>query len=105
MRSSTKALALCVLLGALPAHPVHAQGAQDRVVEQYLCKDVMRESGANRDVAIAFLHGFLLGKSGSSAFNLDLLRKQSDEFVETCLEKGGDKAVDVMSAVKRPGAR
>jgi hypothetical protein len=24
----------------------------------------MRESGANRDVAVAFLHGFLLGKSG-----------------------------------------
>ncbi len=61
----------------------------------------MRESGANRDVAIAFLHGFLLGKSGASNFNVEILRKQSDQFIETCLEKPGDKAVNVMSAAKR----
>jgi hypothetical protein len=47
----------------------------DRTVEQYACKDVMRESGGNRDVAIAFLHGFLLGKSGGSGFNVETLRK------------------------------
>ena len=40
----------------------------------------MRESGADRDVAIAFLHGYLLGKSGSSKFNLDVLHKQSNDF-------------------------
>jgi hypothetical protein len=101
-----RVLATALLLGALLApQPAQAQTAQDRVVEQYLCKDVMRESGANRDVAIAFLHGFLLGKSGSSAFNLDQLRKQSDEFIEACLDKANEKAVDVMSAVKRPAGR
>lgn len=81
--------------------PASAQTTQDRVVEQYLCKDVMRESGPNRDVAIAFLHGFLLGKSGGSKFNLDQLRKQSDDFVEACLDKPNEKAVDVMAAVRR----
>lgn len=92
--------ALAASLAATPA-PVHAQSAKDRAVEQYLCKDVMRESGADRDVAIAFLHGFLLGKTGKSDFNVDNLRKQSDEFIEMCLQRPSDKAIDVMTAVKK----
>jgi hypothetical protein len=90
-----------MLLGAAQFQPAYPQTAPDRVVEQYLCKDVMRESGVDRDVAIAFLHGFLLGKSGTSKFNVDRLRKESDQFIEMCLERSGEKAVDVMTAVKK----
>jgi hypothetical protein len=88
------------LLAGLGVNPVWAQDTKDRAVEQYLCKDVMRDSGANRDVAIAFLHGFLLGKSGNSKFNLDAVRKQSDDFVEFCLSHPDEKAVDVMAKIK-----
>jgi hypothetical protein len=52
-----------------------AQDANGRTVEQYSCKDVMREHGNNRDVTIAFLHGYLLGKSGRSTFNIEDLHK------------------------------
>jgi len=69
-------------------------------VEQFTCKDIMRESGANRDVVIAFLHGFLLGKSGSSKFNLDVLRRESDDLIERCLDNPGEKAVDAAAKVK-----
>jgi hypothetical protein len=56
-----------------------AQDANGRTVEQYSCKDVMREHGNNRDVTIAFLHGYLLGKSGRSTFNIeDLLARSSN---------------------------
>lgn len=77
-----------------------AQDARDRTVEQYLCKDVVRESGVDRDVAVAFLHGFLLGKSGSSKFNLDALHKQSNDFIERCLENLTERALDSMAKVK-----
>lgn len=77
-----------------------AQDSKERTVEQYTCKDVMRESGANRDVVIAFLHGFLLGKSGSSKFNIDVLRRQSDDFIERCLDNPAEKAVDAAAKVK-----
>jgi HdeA/HdeB family len=99
---SGAALATAALLAGfgLGSPPAWAQDTKDRVVEQYTCKDVMRESGANRDVVIAFLHGFLLGKSGSSKFNVDVLRKQSDDFIERCLENPGEKAVDAASKVK-----
>jgi len=85
---------------ALAVTPVPAQESGDRTIEQYVCKDVIRESGDNRDVAIAFLHGFLLGKSGSSKFNLDSLRKQSEAFIDHCLDNPNEKAVDAMQKVK-----
>ncbi len=89
------ALVACVAGGA------NAQDNLNRTVEQYKCRDVMREAGANRDISIAFLHGYLLGKSGSQAFNLDTLHKQTEAFVEHCLSNPDGKAVDSMTAVKK----
>ena len=91
--------AAVLLAGAIA--PISAQDSKDRTVEQYSCKDIMRESGANRDVAIAiaFLRGFMLGKSGSTKFNLDVLHKQSDDFIERCLANPDEKAMDAMAKV------
>ncbi len=61
----------------------------------------MRESGSNRDVSIAFLHGYLLGKSGGSEFNIETLAKQTDAFIDRCLENPGEKAIDAMAQVKK----
>ena len=72
-----------------------------RTVEQYACKDVMRERGPDRDVAIAFLHGFLLGKSAANKFDLEILHKQSDAFIERCLENPAEPALEAMIKVKR----
>jgi hypothetical protein len=98
-----KAFRQMALAGALTccANSVAAQGNMDRTIDQYKCRDVMREAGANRDIAVAFLHGFLLGKSGSQSFNLDALHKQTESFVEHCLSNPDGKAVDSMTAVKK----
>lgn len=101
MTSSCKvAIGAAALIGALGFSSVSAQDSKSRTVEQYTCKDVMREFGADRDVAIAFLHGFLLGKSGGSTFNLEFLHKQTNDFIERCLDNPGEKALDVMSKIK-----
>jgi len=92
--------ALVVMLAGLPAQ-AQSQDQGDRTIEQYACKDVMRDSGANRDVAIAFLHGYLLGKSGSSKFNLDKIRAQTDAFIDRCLDNPNEKAEQAMLAVKK----
>jgi hypothetical protein len=89
-----------LFLCALGLGPASAQDTKDRTVEQYSCKDVVRESGADRDVAIAFLHGYLLGKSGGSKFNLDALHKQSNAFIERCLDNLAERAVESMAKVK-----
>jgi hypothetical protein len=77
-----------------------AQTQSDRVVELFTCKDVMREPNASREVAIAFLHGYLLGKSGSSKFNVEALESQTNAFIEQCLDNPQSKAVDVMTRLK-----
>jgi HdeA/HdeB family len=97
----TKVLVTSVILsGVLDMTPVLAQDTNQRTIDQYACKDILRESGSNRDVAIAFLHGFLLGKSGATTFNLETLKKQTDAFLERCLDNPHDKAVDTMMKVK-----
>ena len=88
------------LLAVLSLGPASAQQDMSRTIEQYACKDVMRENGTNRDVAIAFLHGFLLGKSSGSKFDLDKLHNQTNEFIERCLDNPTENAVEVMSKVK-----
>ena len=92
-----------VLVAALTcvAGPACAQDNLNRTIDQYKCRDVMREAGTNRDIAIAFLHGFLLGKSGSQNFNLDALHKQTEAFIDHCLNNPDGKAVDSMMAVKK----
>jgi len=100
MKPMYRAAILCaVILLAGSAAPVAAQDSKDRTVDQFLCKDIMRDSGANRDVAIAFLRGFLLGKSGSAKFNVDLLHKQSEAFIEYCLTNPNEKAMDAMAKI------
>jgi hypothetical protein len=102
MNASRKIVAGAVILlagsglgGAL------AQNANSRTIDQYSCKDVMREHGGNRDVTIAFLHGFLLGKSGSTTFDIDALHKQTSDFIEYCLDHPAEKAVDALAKIKK----
>ena len=90
-----------ILTGVLTAGSAQAQSQADRTIEQYKCKDVMREPDENRAVAIAFLHGYLLGKSGDSKFNVEALEKQTDAFMEQCLDSPQAKAEDVMLKVKK----
>ncbi len=93
-------VAAVLLIAGASRQGASAQQAETRNVEQYTCKDVMRERGSDRDVAIAFLHGFLLGKSGSSTFDRAALHKQTRDFIDQCLDNPGEKAIDVMSKLK-----
>ena len=102
MTAKRKLLVAAFAAAVVAATPMGAvaQDSTDRKVEQYACKDVMREGGTNRDNAIAFLHGFTLGKSGGSAFSLEKLTMQTDAFIDHCLDNPGDKALDAMMKVK-----
>jgi hypothetical protein len=100
MSSKRSVVGIAAVASLVMVTPGYAQEG-NRTVGQYQCRDVMRDSGANRDVVIAFLHGFLLGKSGRTEFNLDGLHKQTDAFVERCLSNPDEKAVDAMTTVKQ----
>jgi hypothetical protein len=92
--TSVKAFTAVIVLIAAGTASAPAQDSVDRTVDQYTCKDIMRED--DQDASIAFLHGYLLGKSGSSNFNVEALTKQTDAFINSCLDNPGNKAVDVL---------
>jgi hypothetical protein len=102
LTSVIKIFAVAALMDAtaLTIKPTFAQEKGERSVDQYTCKDVMRESGPSRDVAIAFIHAFLLGRANATTFNVDALHKQTDAFVNRCLDNPNEKALDAMMKVK-----
>jgi hypothetical protein len=74
----------------------YAGDAKMKNVSEFLCKDILRTSGEDRDIAVAFMHGYLLGKSGKDAFNRDTLSAATDGFIEACLNNTGAVAVDTL---------
>jgi len=99
---STRILTMAVAIAAVfAAGSAPAEVQTERAIEQYSCKDVMRDPSPHREIAIAFLHGFLLGKSGESKFNIATLEQQTDAFMERCLDNPQEKAQDAMVKVKK----
>lgn len=60
------------------------------------CSDVMILSGMDRDTTLAFIHGFIVGTSGESAFIASKLTDATDDFLETCIANPTDLAVATM---------
>jgi len=75
------------------------QGLHD--LSNYACKDVMRMSGSERDLAIVALHAFILGKKGVTTFDVGKLSGTTDTFVETCLDNPSDKALATMEKLSK----
>jgi hypothetical protein len=92
--------AFALTMPIMMSQAIFAADDRARIIEQFVCKDVVRDGGADRDVAIAFLQGFLLGKSGSSKFDVQVLQKESHAFIERCLDNPSERAIDAMVKVK-----
>jgi hypothetical protein len=93
VRSIVIGIALCVSLSGVAV----AQDKDAKDLRAYLCKDIMRMSGEDRSIAIAFLHGYMLGKKRTTTFDTQLMAEATDEFIEYCLEHPGAKALDAMN--------
>ena len=59
----------------------------------YLCKDLMRLSGEDRQIALALIHGYRLGKSGTTRFESDSLSQMTDRFIDYCLDHPAENAL------------
>ena len=57
------------------------------------CKEIMRLSGGDRDIALAFAHGYMLGKKGTTRYNVDALAEITDQFIDYCLDHPAENAL------------
>jgi hypothetical protein len=79
------------------ASPFGSAVAQNEIsIVGYSCREILREAGAERDIAVAFLHGYILGKAGATQLDIDGLRKQTKIFIERCLDNPQASALDSM---------
>jgi hypothetical protein len=57
------------------------------------CKDIMRLSGTDRDIALAFSHGYMLGKKGTTQYEVEALAQITDQFIDYCLDHPTENAL------------
>jgi hypothetical protein len=95
-RITKTSISAALVAASLICAPVAIAEGEAEVVDigSYKCKDVMRMSGENRTVAMAVLHGYMLGKKGAKTFVPDELNNVSNEFIEYCLDHPLDTALD-----------
>jgi len=93
-------------LTALSLAATHAQAAgpasqNARDFKDNTCKDVMRLSGVDRDVAVAVAHGYVLGKKGTTKFEIDALTLVTEKFFDYCLDNPKDNALAAFEKIAK----
>ena len=58
---------------------------------------LMKADDFDQDAAIAFMHGYLVGKSGKTSFDVEKLRTATNAFIDSCLDTPKNKAIDVLA--------
>ncbi len=66
-----------------------------------LCKDVMRMSGQDREVAVALAHGYVLGKKGTTQYVIQTLAQITDQFFDYCLDHPTENALQSFEKIAR----
>ena len=93
LKSVSMALvALTVLVFAVPGVSAEEKAGMNDLNDS-LCKDVMRLSGKDRDVAMGLVHGYRLGKKGVTSFDTQALAEITDKFMDYCLDNPNEKAL------------
>ena len=70
-------------------------------LNNYLCKDVMRLSGVDRDISLAFVHGYRLGKKDTTQFVTQELSEITDRFFDYCLDHPNEPALTVFMKIAK----
>lgn len=95
----TAAMVAVVFAGGPATAAEEAAGQKD--LKEYLCKDLMRMSGGERELALAFVHGYNLGKKNQTQYKVDALAAVTDNFIEHCLDNPGDKALAAFEKIAK----
>jgi hypothetical protein len=87
-------LATAMALLILPAAMSGATLAADtRDFGAQTCKEIMRLSGSDRDIALALAHGYMLGKKDTTEYEVEALAQITDEFIDYCLDNPAENAL------------
>lgn len=87
----TAAVASVLLVGTTAA--LAEDESTQKNLNDFVCKDVMRLSGSDRDNTLALVHGYRLGKMNTTTYEIEVLSDLTDRFIDYCLDNPNDKAL------------
>ena len=90
-------VAMIFVLGSSGVVSAEAEISKD--LTNFICKDIMRTSGEDRDISLAFAHGYFLGKKGTTTYSPSKLGEATDEFIETCLDNPNANALKTLGDI------
>ena len=96
MPKSLRILAVAVTFSALcyaSSAAFAGELSEPRDLKDNQCKDVMILSGEDREIAIAFAHGYMLGKRNTTRYVPEELGEATDKFMDYCLDNPKDNAL------------
>ena len=93
----TAAAAAALLLGSTAIFAEEQPAMKDLSTE--LCKDLMILSGEERVIALAFVHGYRLGKKNTTKYDPEALGQISDKFMDYCLDNPKEKALPAFEKI------
>ena len=87
----TAAVTSALLVGGSAALAEEPSTQKD--LSAFVCKDLMRQSGSERENALALVHGYRLGKMNTTQYEIETLSDLTDRFIDYCLDNPNDKAL------------
>ena len=94
-------IATSLAAAALAGTSALAADQPKRDLKNNTCKDIMRLSGQDRDVALALAHGYVLGKKGTTQYEIDVLAGITDKFIDYCLDNPKANALESFEQVAK----
>ena len=61
----------------------------------------MRLSGQDRDVALALAHGYVLGRKGTTKYEIEVLAQITDKFIDYCLDNPKANALEAFERIAK----
>ena len=96
MSKSHRVLAVAVTFSVLSiggSAALAGELSEPKDLKDSQCKDVMILSGEDREIAIAFAHGYMLGKRNTTRYVPAELGEATDKFMDYCLDNPKDNAL------------
>ena len=93
------AASVACCLPTMPVDAAESLGKGD--LASHACKDVMRLSGEDRDIALALVHGYVLGRKGTTKYDVETLAQITDRFIDYCLENPKENALAAFEKIAR----
>lgn len=97
LRPTLSALALIAAL-PLAAAETPADAAPSLDVEAMTCRALLQTGGNERDLLLAFLHGYAAAKAGTGAPGLEAMATLTDQVIDRCIDAPNQRVLDAFQA-------